>query len=499
TDTTGNPFAYNGEARDVTGLDYLRARYYDSQAGTFLTADTYPGSQTDPLSQNLYAYVQNNPANYTDPSGHIWKALTNAYNTAKKAVSKAYNAAKKVVVDTYNTVKKAVVNTYNTIKSAVGHAVNWVGQKVNQAVNWAGNAVRQTTNWIGQQFTSQRGYNNSTRNYVTYQQSESQRQAIAQQQYQQRVNQEYITATGIKGQPKTREAQNLIKNWGPALSFMYTHVCKTANHWVDSGVKFLKNVDWKDVLKNAAGIAGEFFYVNDIYRVITGTDPITGEKASRLEAAAWLATDLISMGGSKFGKLAKVATKADNLLDVVKGSKIVTRANKAIDGTKTFIKSNVGKLLDTPFGFSPQFAGVGGMTMNAGGTTLREVGQNAKKGFDNLVQAFAKNGDETVHGAGRGSKNSKAVGNMSEFLESDFGQEIGNSLQKTKKRYDGQSVYKVTENIGELKKGDQIYLDGLHKDHLEIFDKRGRLKDVLNLDGTSNLDKLNKAIGRRLP
>ncbi|HFI0587356.1 TPA: hypothetical protein ACGO00_001541 [Streptococcus suis] len=128
--------------------------------------------------------MQNNPANYTDPSGHIWKALTNAYNTAKKAVSKAYNAAKKVVVDTYNTVKKAVVNTYNTIKSAVGHAVNWVGQKVNQAVNWAGNAVRQTTNWIGQQFTSQRGYNNSTRNYVTYQQSEAQRQAIAQQQYQ---------------------------------------------------------------------------------------------------------------------------------------------------------------------------------------------------------------------------------------------------------------------------------------------------------------------------
>ncbi|NQI94094.1 AHH domain-containing protein, partial [Streptococcus suis] len=116
---------------------------------------------------------------------------------------------------------------------------------------------------------------------------------------------------------------------------------------------------------------------------------------------------LISMGGSKFGKLAKVATKADNLFDVVKGSKIVTRANKAIDGTKTFIKSNVGKLLDTPFGFSPQLAGVGGMTMNAGGTTLREVGQNVKKGFDNLVQAFAKNGDETVHGAGRGGGSAK--------------------------------------------------------------------------------------------
>ncbi|MBO4125824.1 filamentous hemagglutinin [Streptococcus suis] len=31
-------------------------------------------------------------------------------------------------------------------------------------------------------------------------------------------------------------------------------------------------------------------------------------------------------------------------------------------------------------------------------------------------------------------------------------------------------------------------MDGLHKDHLEVFDKRGKLKDILNLDGTSNLD-----------
>ena len=74
TDTTGNPFAYNGEARDDTELDYLRARYYDSQGGTFLTEDSYPGEATDPLSQNRYSYVQNNPVNYTDPSGHnmVW-------------------------------------------------------------------------------------------------------------------------------------------------------------------------------------------------------------------------------------------------------------------------------------------------------------------------------------------------------------------------------------------------------------------------------------------
>ncbi|WP_280642482.1 RHS repeat-associated core domain-containing protein, partial [Streptococcus acidominimus] len=83
TDTTGNPYAYNGEARDITGFDYLRARYYDSQAGTFLTEDSYQGQLTNPLSQNRYSYVHNNPVNYTDPSGHVRKRGTKSKKVKK--------------------------------------------------------------------------------------------------------------------------------------------------------------------------------------------------------------------------------------------------------------------------------------------------------------------------------------------------------------------------------------------------------------------------------
>ena len=50
TDPTAQPFAYNGEDCDDTGLDYLRARYYDSQGGTFLTEDSYSDEDTDPFS-----------------------------------------------------------------------------------------------------------------------------------------------------------------------------------------------------------------------------------------------------------------------------------------------------------------------------------------------------------------------------------------------------------------------------------------------------------------
>ena len=49
-----------------------------------------------------------------------------------------------------------------------------------------------------------------------------------------------------------------------------------------------------------------------------------------------------------------------------------------------------------------------------------------------------------------------------------------------------------------LKKGDKLYLDGRHKDYFELFNKRGKVKDVLNPDGTSNSKKFNLASGRRL-
>ena len=64
-------FLYNGEATDITtGLQYLRARYYDPEMGRFVQEDTFLGYIQTPLSLNLYIYVQNNPLNYIDPSGN---------------------------------------------------------------------------------------------------------------------------------------------------------------------------------------------------------------------------------------------------------------------------------------------------------------------------------------------------------------------------------------------------------------------------------------------
>jgi RHS repeat-associated protein len=66
TGTLTNPFQYTARDSDTeTGLYYYRARYYDPAIGRFTSED--PSEFADGL--NLYRYVHNNPALYSDPTG----------------------------------------------------------------------------------------------------------------------------------------------------------------------------------------------------------------------------------------------------------------------------------------------------------------------------------------------------------------------------------------------------------------------------------------------
>ena len=50
-------------------MQYLRARYYDSGQGRFLSRDTWDGNEEQPITYNLWAYANANPVMYTDPTG----------------------------------------------------------------------------------------------------------------------------------------------------------------------------------------------------------------------------------------------------------------------------------------------------------------------------------------------------------------------------------------------------------------------------------------------
>ena len=91
------------------------------------------------------------------------------------------------------------------------------------------------------------------------------------------------------------------------------------------------------------------------------------------------------------------------------------------------------------------------------------------------------------------------VDNISTFFEKT---EFGKSLQGKAQKVRGRQVYKMTQDspCGRLAKGDHFYLDLKHRDHIEVYNKRGKSVTVLNLDGTVNKAKEVVALeqGRRI-
>ncbi len=67
--TTGRYGYTGGEIDTETGLVYLRARYYDPTLGRFISPDPFLGRLAEPITQNRYVYVKNNPLGLVDPSG----------------------------------------------------------------------------------------------------------------------------------------------------------------------------------------------------------------------------------------------------------------------------------------------------------------------------------------------------------------------------------------------------------------------------------------------
>ena len=66
-----NPLTYRGYVYDQeTGLYYLQSRYYNPEWGRFLNADALVATGQGMLGNNMFAYCNNNPVMYVDPTGH---------------------------------------------------------------------------------------------------------------------------------------------------------------------------------------------------------------------------------------------------------------------------------------------------------------------------------------------------------------------------------------------------------------------------------------------
>ncbi|HQU48092.1 MAG TPA: RHS repeat-associated core domain-containing protein [Casimicrobiaceae bacterium] len=67
---TPNPYRYGAERFDAeSGLVHLRARQYDPAVARFLTRDPFAGRLESPISLHRYAYANDDPVNFRDPTG----------------------------------------------------------------------------------------------------------------------------------------------------------------------------------------------------------------------------------------------------------------------------------------------------------------------------------------------------------------------------------------------------------------------------------------------
>ncbi|MFA9334055.1 ribonuclease YeeF family protein [Bacillus velezensis] len=230
-----------------------------------------------------------------------------------------------------------------------------------------------------------------------------------------------------------------------------------------------------DILKMTEMGAYGLVASNGFTEAVTGRD-MFGNKVSEEKRKQGALEAALSLVGA--GALAKHVNKGIPLATHSK----VQKANKTLEKVKQFkVPTNVRVYAERPVTANGFTYGFPTVRVDVEKTAVKDLGivkmASSGKGIKGIV---------------------KPVSNMNEFFDMEFGKKISNSLSKSKVKYDGQSIYKVEKKTDNqyLKKGYGVYLDALHKDHLEVIDKTGNVKYVLNLDGTLNPDKTKKALGR---
>ena len=133
-------YGFTGKDLDSTGLYYFAARYYDASVGRFVTEDTWQGRLHQPVSQNRYVYVLNNPLRHVDPTGHwdvdlicsggggaalaVTASQFNAGSALKRLAQGAYYAGVQII----SSIHQVVVHNASGIVDAFSGGSNNRGQ-----------------------------------------------------------------------------------------------------------------------------------------------------------------------------------------------------------------------------------------------------------------------------------------------------------------------------------------------------------------------------------
>ncbi len=125
----------------------MHARFYGSSIGRFMRPDPINGSPANPQSWNLYAYVQNNPVNYNDPTGMVVRLGSTAEGAMRKL--HALQEAAGTGGETLTMEKKEHSLFFGLIK--------WTSYELGtsnaEALGQSGNVGKALNEWIGSDLT----------------------------------------------------------------------------------------------------------------------------------------------------------------------------------------------------------------------------------------------------------------------------------------------------------------------------------------------------------
>lgn len=103
-------YSYTGKEKDKqTDWYYYEARFYNPQIMHFTQADTIMPNPYNPQNYNKYAYTQNNPIKFIDPSGH------SAWDTVKSTATSAWTGVKNISSAVVNIVVDNVAKGYEAL------------------------------------------------------------------------------------------------------------------------------------------------------------------------------------------------------------------------------------------------------------------------------------------------------------------------------------------------------------------------------------------------
>ena len=187
------------------------------------------GSLLEPLSQNLYTYAENNPVNYSDPSGHgILSKIKSAAKKVATTVKNTYNKAKTWVKNTYNKAKNWVSNTYQNAKKALTNVVSSSGSSEKNKSGKSSSGGRYSS---GGSNAGNRKYSSSSRGSSKSNFYRSSTYERAKSFGQSRYN--WFSS-------KMKESGNIRNSWTKAIEKTVRKFCTTASRIKKDAVRSVK-------------------------------------------------------------------------------------------------------------------------------------------------------------------------------------------------------------------------------------------------------------------